>query len=132
MAVSRITYAKLFAVIGTTYGEGDGSTTFNIPNLSGRVPVGIWGKHGFGDTGGEETHVLTANEMPSHRHSSYGLGVHGNYLSTSQSYGYAAMRGVNRNNHYGTTEYTSYTGGSAAHNNMQPYLVVNYIIFAGI
>lgn len=71
-AVSRATYADLFAVIGETYGNGDGSTTFNLPNLKGRVPVGHdSGQTEFdalGETGGEKEHQLTVGEMPSHTH----------------------------------------------------------------
>jgi len=70
-AISRTTYAALFAAIGTAYGVGDGSTTFNLPNLQGRVPVGKAGSGTFlnlGATGGEETHVTTIAEMPSHDH----------------------------------------------------------------
>jgi hypothetical protein len=62
-AVSRTTYAALFAAIGLTYGSGDGSTTFNLPNFKGRVPVGRDpldpSFDGMGETGGEKTHVLT-------------------------------------------------------------------------
>jgi len=71
-AVSRSTYAALFAVVGTTYGSGDGSTTFNLPDLRQRVPVG---KHTTGTfstlgvAGGAETHSITAAEMPAHTHS---------------------------------------------------------------
>lgn len=73
--VSRTTYAKLFAVIGTTYGAGDGSTTFNLPDFRGRVPVGM-GKgtaadaqtRSLGYAGGTETVTLTVNQMPSHTH----------------------------------------------------------------
>jgi microcystin-dependent protein len=69
-AVSRTTYASLFAVIGSTFGVGDGSTTFNIPDMRGRVPVGKNSGtfNTLGGTGGEETHVNTVNEMPSHTH----------------------------------------------------------------
>jgi microcystin-dependent protein len=69
-AVSRTTYNNLFAVIASVYGAGDGTTTFNVPDLRGRVPVGK-NTATFGSlaaTGGEETHVITAPEMPSHTH----------------------------------------------------------------
>lgn len=67
-AVDRTTYATLFAVIGTTYGAGDGSTTFNVPDLSGRVVIGVSGSHALGTTGGSETVTLTADQLPAHTH----------------------------------------------------------------
>jgi microcystin-dependent protein len=78
-AVSRTTYADLFAEIGTTYGAGDGSTTFNVPDYRGRVPVGMDNLGGsdagrlswanvMGTTGGTETVTLTTAEMPAHTH----------------------------------------------------------------
>ena len=67
-AVSRTTYAALFAVIGTTYGEGDGENTFNIPNLAGRVVIGVSNSHALGTTGGSETVTLTADQLPAHTH----------------------------------------------------------------
>lgn len=67
-AVSRTTYATLFAVIGTTFGAGDGSTTFNVPDLSGRVPLGVSSSHLLGSTGGSETVTLTEQELPAHVH----------------------------------------------------------------
>ena len=67
-AVSRTTYAELFAVIGTSYGVGDGNTTFNLPDMVGRVPMGTSSGHAIGTTGGEETHALDTTEIPSHSH----------------------------------------------------------------
>ena len=67
-AVSRSTYATLFAVIGTTYGAGDGETTFNIPDLSGRVVIGVSNTHALGTTGGSETVTLTSDQLPTHTH----------------------------------------------------------------
>ncbi|MBE6159927.1 MAG: hypothetical protein E7157_02645 [Lactobacillales bacterium] len=67
-AVSRTTYSKLYAIIGTKYGSGDGSTTFNLPNLSGRVAMGSSSSYTIGSKGGEYTHALTETEMPSHTH----------------------------------------------------------------
>ncbi len=71
-AVSRGTYAGLFAVIGTTYGGGDGSTTFNLPNLKGRYPAGRDSSQGefdtLGESGGAKTHTLAGSEIPSHSH----------------------------------------------------------------
>ena len=71
-AISRTDYKNLFAVIGTTYGSGNGSTTFNLPNLKGRIVVGM--KSGdtdfgtLGKTGGQKTVALTVEQMPSHTH----------------------------------------------------------------
>ncbi len=116
-AVSRIIYAGLFAVIGTAYGAGDGSTTFNLPDMRGRVPVGI-GASGViipGDVGGEQNHILTVAEMPSHTHTT-GL-LHPYHANTSSGSGNTAYAGD-----------TGPTGDGLAHNNMQPYIGVNYII----
>ena len=116
-AVSRITYADLFSVIGTTYGTGDGSTTFNLPNLKGRVPVGQDTTQTefdtLGETGGEKTHTLTIQEMPRHTHTQK-LG--GNISTVDNAAGDYIIGDAN-------TENVSYTGGSQAHNIMQPYIV---------
>lgn len=121
-AISREEYAELFSRIGTTYGTGDGSTTFNLPNLKGKVPVGIdAGDASFdvlGETGGEKTHTLTEAELASHRHSFAAL-----------SSGGGAQRGVHNDNWDNVTTFASLaTGGDAPHNNLQPYVVLNYII----
>lgn len=124
-AVSRTTYANLFSVIGTTYGTGDGSTTFNIPDLQGRVPVGYKSSDTsfdtIGETGGEKTHTLTVDEIPSHHHD-VGWDYEG---STGSGHG-TLIRPQWNNPQY---QYdTSNTGGGQAHNNLQPYIVMNYII----
>lgn len=121
-AVSRTTYAALFAICSITYGAGDGSTTFNIPDLRGNVPVGYKsGDADFGTLGanpGEKTHTLTTNEMPAHGHSTW---YAHNFGSGSES----PAGGSNTNRQDATT---STEGGGLAHNNIQPSLVLNYII----
>jgi len=122
-AVSRVTYSSLFAVIGTTYGAGDGSTTFNLPDLKGRVAVGNdAGQTEFdvlGETGGEKTHTLTVGEMPTHNHivDYYGSGCGG---GTGTAISLSSGGGCARN--------SSTSGSGLPHNNLQPYLVLNYII----
>lgn len=67
-AISRSDYSDLFEVIGTTYGAGDGTTTFTLPNMQGRATVGPDNGLVLGATGGEETHVLLDTEVPEHTH----------------------------------------------------------------
>ena len=142
-AVSRTTYAALFAVIGVAFGAGDGSTTFNLPDLRGRTRIGLDNMGGssanrvtnaqadvVGGNAGSETHTLSATEIPSHRHTlnANSGGTVGNRLdfgnglaAGSTHYGYI-------DTDVGGRQYVGNTGGGGAHNNMQPYLALNAII----
>lgn len=142
--VSRTSYASLFNIIGTTFGPGDGSTTFSIPNFQRRVAVGSGGTGTsalaatVGSAGGEETHVLTSGEMPSHSHSVTDPGhthqqtavqMGGGALGTQQSTpntGSVDTYNFTKSNTTGIS--IGNTGSGTAHNVIQPSLVVNYII----
>jgi microcystin-dependent protein len=138
--VSRTTFAALFAAIGTVHGAGDGSATFTLPDLRGRAVAGkdnmggtsasrlgsgLGGPDGntLGAVGGLYAHHLILAEMPPHNHmlgyspSSLGAGGGADFF-TSEYTGY--FRGG-----------TDYKGGDGSHNNMQPTMVLNYIIYAG-
>lgn len=122
-AVSRTTYAALFAVTGTRFGAGNGTTTFNLPDLRSRDVVGAGQGSGLSNrplasTGGEETHQLTEAELATHHHtiaSGYG-GAGSNYGLTWTGWQY-----VNNVN-------TASDGSGTGHNNMQPYLALNWLI----
>ncbi len=139
-AVSRTTYANLFAVISTTYGSGDGSTTFNLPDMRGRAVAGVDNMGGtaasrltstvltasntLGATGGTQTHTLTSAQsgVPAHSHSIQVANV-SNFTGIIGSTG-----------HGGTVTYTASTdnntaaNASSAHPITQPTIVLNYII----
>jgi microcystin-dependent protein len=119
-AVSRTTYATLFGLCGTTYGSGDGSTTFNIPNLTDRIPTGYGTKFPRGEAAGSETFTLTTSNMPSHTHGSGGTHDH-----TGQSHDHVGTA-MGTHDHTGTShshtighDHTvsphthSYTGGGS-------------------
>lgn len=131
-AVSRTTYANLFAVIGTIYGPGDGSTTFNVPDMRDNVPIGAGSTYTLGSVGGEATHTLTTAEMPSHSHVDTGhVHTEGTAAPVVVTIGAGAPTpsaipsvGVTGSGNASLTN----TGGGGAHNNLQPYLAVGYII----
>lgn len=125
--LSRTDYSDLFAVIGTSFGAGNGSSTFNLPNLKGKVLTGLDSNDedfaSMGATGGEKEHTLTIEEMPSHKHTwTLGANVVANATATSAVTNFNSTSGglgvATMNN----------TGGGEAHNILQPYVVVNYII----
>lgn len=136
--VSRTEYVDLFNVYGTTYGEGNGSTTFNVPDYRDRVPVGLNVNteyfNSLGKKGGEANHTLTIAEMPSHNHVNIEVG--GNYLTAwNNKTGNASIfsleslsssNGTANQNNFAT----GMNGGNQPHNNLQPYIVTNYIIKA--
>jgi microcystin-dependent protein len=176
-AVSRTTFADLFAAIGTTYNTGgEAGTDFRLPNMKGRVPVGFDSAQtefdALGEAGGAKTHTLTTAEMPSHTHTqnshNHTQDAHGHSINDpSHSHGMQAM-GSNPSDNTGTNGYVltgasadtqggfrsilgnftgvtvngntatnqattatnQNTGGGGAHNNLQPYIVLNYIIKA--
>lgn len=124
--ISRTDYAALFAVIGETYGAGDGSNTFALPNLKGRAVVGVDAAQTefdtLGETGGAKTHTLTINEMPSHNHPpSSGTSIL-NYRGTGGNLSAPSGGTIEGNGSTGSR------GGGQAHNNLQPYMALNYII----
>lgn len=176
-AVSRSDYSDLFDVIGTDYGPGDGSTTFNLPDLSGKVALGVSISHTLASTGGEASHTLLTAEIPSHTHTVPEHG-HANTIAaktpslshtiTQPVFKYNKPNGVKRNSgssksaYSGTNTATASrttnvavtahaaanctmsgaiankaafdsdaTGGGGNHNNMQPFMTVNYIISTG-
>ena len=121
-AVSRTTYADLFAVIGTTFGSGDGSTTFNLPDLRGRVAVGVDSDANLGAAIGEKEHCLSVAELPTHSH---GYNAY-QFSATAENGALQATGPVGVR--WGEASTTSYTGSSIEHNIMQPSLYLNYLI----
>lgn len=130
----------LFSILGTTYG-GDGRVTFGLPDLRGRAPLSAGqgpglSNYDLGQAGGSETDTLSINEIPAHNHP---LGAYNNKADQSNPTGnvnaivvdssngtanaYAASANATMN-----ANAVGQSGGSQPHNNMQPYLTLNYII----
>lgn len=143
-AVSRTDYAGLFAAIGTAYGAGNGTTTFNVPNMIGRVPVGPTGAYapmnGLGKTGGAFDVTLNTNQMPvhthiqnahQHTHDQSGGGSLG-YSGDGSTVAYGASFGNTRLNTgimtATATAVNQNAGGGASHTNVQPFTTLNFFI----
>jgi microcystin-dependent protein len=166
-AISRTTYADLFAAYGTTHGTGDGSTTFNVPDYRGRVAAGkddmggsaasrLTGQSGgvtgsgLGNAGGAETHALTSGQNGQHSHTATDSG-HTHTSTNNSSAFFVTGTGSVRNDiaqatvalgnidssgqttGSGTASITVQNSGSGtAHNNVQPTIIENVIIFTGV
>lgn len=137
-AVSRTTYSALFAITSTTYGVGDGSTTFNLPNLKGRTVTGV----GQGSTyangvdaagtnfalaavGGMEKHKLVTAELAAHNHAIWLEGGNAGHASLDATTGSTFVGAAY------TASYTSFidsAGSDTAHNNLAPYMAMNWLI----
>jgi microcystin-dependent protein len=127
-AVSRSTYAALFAIVGTTFGSGDGSTTFNVPNYTNRMPYGTT----IGTTGGSadavvvsHTHTASVSD-PGHTHS---VMERNDMFGTSPGSGaLTANGGTTGTSFTGISVTNSTTGVSGTNANLPPYLGINFII----
>jgi microcystin-dependent protein len=129
-AVSRTTYATLFGVVGTTFGTGDGSTTFNLPNYQDRMPIGKGTiAASIGATGGSKDAIVV-----SHTHSISDPGhAHANNVdNSSTNYGGGPSIFGNSTGAYTQTAYTGISvntaGASGTNANLPPYLSINFII----
>ena len=122
-AISRTTYATLFGVVGVTYGAGDTTTTFNVPNLKGRVPVGLDSTQvefdGLGETAGVKAVTLDITQIPAHSHGGQVV------LGVGQAIGTSGIDATTIGN---SQPSTGSAGGGLSHDNLQPYIVVNYLI----
>ena len=153
-AISRTTYANLFALIGTTYGAGDGTTTFNLPDKRGRVSAALdpsgtvltgatittGGANSLGGAGGEQQHILQTTEIPAHSHGVNDLG-HSHGVNTPNLWLQDNGSGSQHQGTVGGSDYNNITissattgitiqnaGGGGAHNNVQPTIMCNYIM----
>jgi microcystin-dependent protein len=122
----------LFSLLGTTYG-GDGRVNFGLPNLQGRTPIHMGSSHTLGERGGEQGHTLSISEIPTHTHVASATSAPGNSASptTTSLLGTSTVQSL-----YATASNLQAmapnaignVGGSQAHLNMQPFLVLNFSI----
>lgn len=127
--VSISSYPALFDLLGETYGLVLEGTTFKLPNLSGSFPLGVDGSHALASAGGAATVTLTTSQIPPHTH---------DILTRSSATAFGTATRLARPSGTGSADTlaTESTGGSGSpaatqpHNNMPPYLALNYIIRA--
>jgi microcystin-dependent protein len=165
-AHSRTEFSNLFGVLGTRFGVGDGSTTFNVPNLANKFPLGlapgVSPGSTIGQTGGEQNHILATAELPTHthtasqpahthtdaghNHASFNAGSNAAFMELNGTLNTAAganQYGVTHQSFVTQTGYASLgtatpaitvnnAGGGESHNNMPPYITINFIICCGI
>jgi len=133
-------YQALYAILGTTYG-GDGRTSFALPEMRGRIPVGQGQGPGLsnrvvGQMFGRETVTLTTNELPSHTHTLYASAsaqsttnpISASFATINGDGEFYAVGATNAELTQSSTDAVKANGGGQAHDNIQPSLVVNYII----
>jgi microcystin-dependent protein len=128
----RSTYTDLFTAIGTTFGAADG-THFNVPDLRGRVPLGVGTgdasdatAHTLAQKAGTETHALTTAQMPSHSHAASNSNPEIKFIETTSGTGSLAATAAGTS--WSEVPSTDTTGSSDPHNNLPPYLGVSFII----
>jgi microcystin-dependent protein len=151
-AVSRSVYSQLFGRLGVTWGPGDGSTTFNLPDFRDRMPIGEGMTYGTGDTGGEATHTLVNGEVPAvpivvtdpgHTHASLTSGgfLNGQFATKAVvdlSGGVVGVQvtgsALNAHTHSQTTGITAAqpTAGGGPHNNLPPFAALRPLIYTGV
>lgn len=138
VAISRTNHSQLFAAIGTTWGVGDGNTTFNLPNLIGRSLIGAGGTYILGAQGGAAKVTLTTAQMPAHSH---GQPAHDHgFRGTAMASGASGVKiggdqprayGYDRDTNLAGGDNTHSAGGGGSHENMSPYAVIQWIIYLG-
>jgi microcystin-dependent protein len=120
----------LFSLLGTTYG-GDGRTNFALPDLRGRVPIHVGSGHTLGERAGEQAHTLGAAELPAHAHALRASSSTGNTPVPTGNVPAANPSALYRPPGSGTptnAETVTNVGGGQAHQNMQPFLTINFCI----
>ena len=121
-AVSRTQYTALYQTIGDTYGAGDGSTTFNLPDLRDAFPMGASTTSPIGTTGGEAAHTLIIDELPRHNHPivlTQAQAASGNFICSNNGQGAANTP---------QASLSQYVGSDKPHNNLPPFVAINFII----